>query len=391
MFRNRKQMGRWMAIAVAIGLLCSADAQAGKPDKPAGGGDKAPAYTVAQLDDGGGAFTNGVARALNDTGLVVGQVENAATSEVFGACWELSGSQWQLRLLTDTGDGAVAFGVNRAGEIVGGGYDADGHARAFYWAAPTAPPVTLPPVSGNVQSVARSINNAGVVCGYLVHPPVYDDDGNSLYWLREAVAWRVNLVDGQPSVFGPVPLPTLDDQSLALAITDNDSDGAAEIVGGFCTAANNVRTAAVAWTVQSHPDGSLTADPLPMIVENGDAGASGVNNLGIICGDIGFPNEAVVWSGGVARPLNPNRMALTVTQGINDAGVIVGYGGTGIVDHEAVVWPSASAKPVALSKYLGRTSPFLFLKEALAINQAGDIVGFGWDGENYGAFLAVPK
>jgi hypothetical protein len=84
-------------------------------------------------------------------------------------------------------------------------------------------------------------------------------------------------------------------------------------------------------------------------------------------------------------------MDSTVARDINDAGVIVGYGGAGTIDHEAVVWPSASAKPVALSKYLGRNSPFLFLKESLAVNQAGDIVGFGWDGESYGAFLAIPE
>ena len=42
MFRNLKQMGRWMAIAVAIGLLCSAGALAKKPDKPPGGGGDSP-------------------------------------------------------------------------------------------------------------------------------------------------------------------------------------------------------------------------------------------------------------------------------------------------------------------------------------------------------------
>ena len=38
MFRNLKRMGRWMAIAVAIGFLCSAGALAKKPDNPGGGG-----------------------------------------------------------------------------------------------------------------------------------------------------------------------------------------------------------------------------------------------------------------------------------------------------------------------------------------------------------------
>ena len=273
---------------------------------------------------------------------------------------------------------------------MGAGYDNEGNVRGFYWAGPTASPVILPPVSGDVESSARAINNDGVVCGYLVHPPVYDNDGNLLYRLREAVAWRVNVVEGQPNVFGPVPLPTLDDQSFARAINENDSNGVAMIVGRFRTA-DNVRTAAVAWTVHSHADGTLTVDPLPTIVEAGDAEAYGVNNLGTICGDVNFPNEAVAWSGGSTQFLNSHRMALTVTQDINDAGTIVGYGGTGVVDHDAVVWPSAGAKPVVLNKYLGRESPFIFLKRALAMNEAGEIAGFGWDGGNYGAFLAIPK
>ena len=38
MFTNSKRMGRWIAIAVAIGLFCSWEAQAKKPPKPEDGG-----------------------------------------------------------------------------------------------------------------------------------------------------------------------------------------------------------------------------------------------------------------------------------------------------------------------------------------------------------------
>ena len=80
MFRNSKRTGRWPAIAVAIGLFCSSQAAwAGKPDKPGGGGGKEPGYSIIQLDDVEGAFTNGVAWDINDTGLVVGKVEDAVS------------------------------------------------------------------------------------------------------------------------------------------------------------------------------------------------------------------------------------------------------------------------------------------------------------------------
>jgi hypothetical protein len=38
MFRDLKQMGRWLAIAVAIGLVCCSQALAKKPPTPPGGG-----------------------------------------------------------------------------------------------------------------------------------------------------------------------------------------------------------------------------------------------------------------------------------------------------------------------------------------------------------------
>jgi len=48
MFRNLKRMGRWMAIAVVVGMFCSSAALAKKPDKPpgGGGGEDPPAVEV---------------------------------------------------------------------------------------------------------------------------------------------------------------------------------------------------------------------------------------------------------------------------------------------------------------------------------------------------------
>ncbi len=45
MLRSTKQMGRWIAIAVAIGLFCSWEAQAKKPPKPPGD-DSSAGYTI---------------------------------------------------------------------------------------------------------------------------------------------------------------------------------------------------------------------------------------------------------------------------------------------------------------------------------------------------------
>ena len=50
-----------------------------------------------------------------------------------------------------------------------------------------------------------------------------------------------------------------------------------------------------------------------------------------------------------------------------------------------------SRSMVLLAKFLDRDSPFTTLISANAINESGEIVGTGWDGNNSGAFLAIPE
>ena len=157
--------------------------------------------------------------------------------------------------------------------------------------------------------------------------------------------------------------------------------------------ANGQSTAAVAWTVQSLPDGTLAIDPLPRIVEAGDVHAHGVNDGGTICGDAGWPTEAIVWTENASQTLNLARKLVDASaQDINNSGTIVGWGSTGVIDNKAAVWPSADGSMVLLDKFLPRKSPpFDSLKEAAAVNELGEIVGVGRDGASYAAFLAIPE
>ncbi len=108
--------------------------------------------------------------------------------------------------------------------------------------------------------------------------------------------------------------------------------------------------------------------------------------------------EAIVWSGGSSTILKRNKFLFNATaQDINTAGVIVGDGlyqkgfdGPGM---RAVVWPSAGSSLILLDKFLAANSPFHHLSVATAVNQGGQIVGHGGDGQIdfQGAFLAVPK
>ena len=145
----------------------------------------------------------------------------------------------------------------------------------------------------------------------------------SLRWpTAKAVAWRVNWSGGEPSVWGPLPLPTLD-ESVSVAITNNDGDGFAQIVGR--DGPYQPQTV-VAWTVQSLSDGTLAVDPLPrIVVEAGDVRARGVNDGGTICGDGDWPPEALVWTEMNHRLCIATRNITSASaQDINNSGTIVG-------------------------------------------------------------------
>jgi uncharacterized membrane protein len=103
----------------------------------------------------------------------------------------------------------------------------------------------------------------------------------------------------------------------------------------------------------------------------------------------------MVWTDVSSRTLPRARgIELASAQGINHNGVIVGWGDTGQIAREAVAWPSADGPMIQLNKYLGRKSPFVKLVEACAVNDLGEIVGYGFTqvgGAADAVFLAVPE
>lgn len=384
MFKNWKRIGRWIVIAVAIGLVCWSVAQAAKPVKPPGGGTS---YTIVKLDDEveGGTWEC-YARDVNNLGFVVGQVEDPETPEVRAAYWEVSGSGGDIQSQLSTLAGGIrAHGINDVGEIVGYGKDSNGQDVGVYWANAEAPPLPLPRLSEDSSSCGWAINNQGVVCGW---------SAGAGGW--QAVAWRINWTGGEPSVSEPIALPTPNGSlSSVSAVSNNEENGFAQIVGHFCVPPHvGDPTAAVAWTVQSWPDGSLTVVDT-RIVEEGLAKALGVNDSGVICGEVGWPTQAVVWTGTSSQTLNLAKQLVDASaQDINNSGIIVGCASTGMIDDRAVVWPGADARMVLLNNYLGRKSPFLSLVRASAVNDLGNIVGYGFTevgGSGDAAFLAIPE
>ncbi len=380
-----------MALIVSLStiLLCPEMSWAKKPGPDAGGGGTGGgvSYTIVRLDDAGGAFVGGPANTANDIneyGNVVGTVVDAASGNYVPAFWGVSGTVSQIVPL---GGGTFANGLNNFNEIAGYG-DGD----ALYWPSPADAPVALTPLHTGYRCVAQRINDAGVICGYAVQP-VLDDNGDEIGLSFVAVVWRVDWIDGDLEIAGPVPLPTIDAQSQAFDLNENDNNGYANVVGRFMTS-NWINTAAVEWTVQSHADGGISVSPTPVALEMGDAVAYGNNNLGISCGDSADGPElhAKLWAGGSVLTLDPDQRTDTSALDINDAGVIVGEGGPHSLWLEALVWPSPTARPVALSRFLPkRRAPFVGLWNATAINEAGVITGEGGDGSTTFAFVAIPN
>ena len=354
-----------MAFAVVAAMLTAGVALGGKGG---GGGGGAPTYAIVSLDDARGAVVgtlNGGANDINEHGDVVGTVEDADNGTSVAAFWEVDGTQSQIFPLNG---GLSAYGLNNFNEVVGSGSSSidPPNVAGFYWSSPTSQPVALPPLPGGLASIAYAISDDGVICGY-ARELVRDADGTPIGSTDVAVVWRLTYADGELQIVGPVPLPTLDDRSHAYSVSENDTAGLAIVVGVFMTSGFS-HTAAVQWTVQSHQDGTLTVDPNPVLSETGNAAALGLNNLGVSCGealDSSPETDALVWFGGSGLPLASGGFPQTGALDVNDAGVIVGFGGQHTVIHDALVWPSATSQPVLLNKFLPkRNSPFAFLQSS---------------------------
>ena len=208
-----------------------------------------------------------------------------------------------LLLPTADGDG-VACGINEDGQIVGTASEGD-QPVGLFWSQLGAQPEILAPLPGDSESHAYAINKDGVICGASGHAVYVDDgDGNSVFDHHEyrPVVWRVNAVD----IFGPVELPG-SQPDCASAINDNDTAGWATVVGTLYSA--------LAWTVQSQPDGSLTLGQFVVLDSVGRTeGVNKTGTQGIVCGASETSDpwlQAVIWTSGTEQALKGAKFYIT--------------------------------------------------------------------------------
>jgi len=198
-------MGRWIAIALAIGLFCSAEAMAKKPPKPPADDDPVT-YTQVELSS-----IEGKASAVNQLDGFV---------DVVGGLWDSSGEErvlkahyWMvdpagnvlsmaLQTLPPAAAGAVvgsmASDVNNQGVVVGWQTDGTELPRPVLWPNAASAPIELPlPNDASLGAMATSINDAGIVVG-----TTYDPDDQGAVASQTLVAWKVAVADGVAVVLG---------------------------------------------------------------------------------------------------------------------------------------------------------------------------------------------
>ena len=118
---------------------------------------------------GPGLFS-GAAHDANGTGRVVGSMFNDFTGQLFAVVWDDVEADGQALPVPDGFFGAQAFAVNEAGQIggalIGGGFGFVG-AR---WDGPTATPITIGPLAGDVNSEVVALNEHGDAAGRSTSP-----------------------------------------------------------------------------------------------------------------------------------------------------------------------------------------------------------------------------
>ena len=310
----------------------------------------APWYSVTDLGTLGGS--SATAYGINNLGQVVGSSDTAQTvSHAF--LWE-SGHMTDLGLL----DGAssrdsAAYGINDASQIAGVYSYPDRDSASFFYASGVAKTLSQVP-HGRVSA----INNAGEIVGDLSR-----DTRSS-----QAFLWKAETA---------IDLGTLGGAgSQARAINDSGQ------VAGFAYVEGDSAIHAFLYS------GAGLADLGTLGGRN--SMAFGINRAGQIVGAsqtaAGGPRHAFLYSGGAMTDLGTLGGAESQADGINGSGLVVGWSRTASGQQHAFLW--SSGHMIDLNSFAA-PGPGVWLEEATAVNDVGQIVANANNGHAYLVVLPV--
>lgn len=311
------------------------------------------------------------------------------------------------------GPNSGAGGVNKFGQIIGSaetaandpnnenfcGYGTGKQCLTFLWDFGVMTPL---PTLGGTNSNYGGINNLGEVAGIA--------ETNQRTGCASGVAANgtgPQVLNFEAVVWGPAPsqireLSPLPGDTVGMANGIND---AGQAVGASGTCANTVIPGfaaaphAVLWESDGTPHKLPSlggSDPDTTVLGAGNVGFV-INNSGIVAGQATLSDNKtfhpVLWEDGIVSDLGVLKGDLVgAALGLNNRGEVVGASvsapGPATGNPRAYVWRNGVMTD--LNTLVPADSP-LYLLTASAINDSGEIVGFGVtdDGELHG-FLATP-
>jgi probable HAF family extracellular repeat protein/predicted outer membrane repeat protein len=318
-----------------------------------------PRYQIIDLGTLGGS--NSQAFGINEAGQVVGFAD---TTDGYKHAFLWDADKGMRDLGTLGGNDSTAYGINNFGQVVGSSGLTSGQLHAFLWENGSMTDLGI--LTGGSSSEARAINDAGQVAGEA------RTARNNYSW-QHAFIWQ----DGLMTDLGTFPKPS---RQYSLA---HDISSSGQVVG-------SAGEQAFIW---QDANGNLLSDPGEMsdlgLTQAGVSDAHGINDMGQVVGT-SSASYAFIWDAvngtvnlGLDRNSNPTA--------INDAGQIVGtFEYTSDDDLHAFFWDNISGR-IDLNQFLSADSPWLVLYRAAAINNRGQIVGYGYTltGRTH-AFLMTP-
>ncbi|OQY95045.1 MAG: hypothetical protein B6D39_00405 [Anaerolineae bacterium UTCFX2] len=334
------------------GSAPAASAQPALPAAPAAGSR----YTITDLGTLGGDTSQ--AFGINNKGHVVGLAKLDA--QIYHAFF------WDGETMTDLGTlggpQSSATDINDAGQVVGWSHYSGGGNRAFIWQNGVMQ--NLGTIGGN-SSGASGINSVGQVVG----SDSFHDDAFS-----RAFLWQ----NGSMQILAS---PGVNHDSAT------DINDAGQMVGSASFGDPSAAVShAVLWQNGLFQDlGSLAGE---------SSGAYAINNNGQVVGESlaslvsPFPTHAFVWENGAMQDLGTLGGNFSYAYDINDRGQAVGFSTNAAGIGRAFLWENDGMKD--LNGLIPADSGWA-LVEARAINERGQIVGYGVISGHAHAFLLTPR
>ncbi len=351
--------GVWVALVWASAALAAAQTYTITDLGVLRGDNESSGFWINNLGDVVGCSDTQTLEGYPCTGLVAGQ---------HGFYWSKSGGMKDLGTLPGaTVSGAI--GVNDSGTVVGYSNIKGQPATNFVavqWSS-TGTITNLGTLAGGSSSAAFEINSSGEIAG----------DSFLSNGVVDAVSWTSKKIKN----LGALPKAIF---TAGLDINDNGY-----IVGESVFGYGPPFTShAFLWNGSTMKDlGTLTGGVTSV--------ANAVNSSGVIVGQsdgtsIGGHWHAVLWNtSGQIRDLGVIRGGnYSIAFGVNDSNVVVGYGNLSNNAAHAMVWTSTGGMQ-DLNSLIPPSSGWVLIN-ANAINNVGQITGYGNKGGHNHAFLLTP-